>query len=219
METGPGSTTPQPAEPGLRERKKQRTRASIFEAAMALFADRGYDHVTMAEIARAADVAPATVFTHYASKEDLFYSLRHEVNEQLRTAVRERAAEIGALAAVKEWQLNTYEYFVQSPEQVERSRTFSRLLRENPALWTRSVGFIYERQQLLTELLIEHYPDADPFLLEVAAAQIAGASQVAQSRYQGDLAAGLAREEVLARAAARTELVFDQVERGLSEVL
>jgi AcrR family transcriptional regulator len=219
METGPGSSTPRPAKPGLRERKKQRTRMAIFEAAMALFAERGYDHVTMAEIAHAADVAPATVFTHYASKEDLFYALRHEVNERLRTALRERATEIGVLAAVKEWQLEMAEYFVASPEQVERSRTFSRLLRENPALWTRSVGFIYERQQLLTELLIEHYPDTDPLLLEVAAAQIAGASQVAVSRYQLDLAAGMAKKEVLERAAARTESVYEQVERGLAEVL
>src|SRR5437763_1891602 len=99
METGPGT----PPAPGLRERKKQRTRMAIFEAAMHLFADRGYDHVTMAEIAHAADVAPATVFTHYASKEDLVYALRHEVNERLRTAMRERADEVGVLVAVQEW--------------------------------------------------------------------------------------------------------------------
>jgi AcrR family transcriptional regulator len=219
METGPRSQTPQATEPGLRERKKQRTRMAIFEAAMTLFAERGYDHVTMAEIARAADVAPATVFTHYASKEDLFYALRHEVNERLGVALRERAAHIGVLAAVKEWHLGMYEYFVETPEQVERSRTFSRLVRENPALWNRSVGFLYERQQLLTELLIEFYPDMDPFLLEVAAAQIASASQVAVSHYQADLAAGMAKEEVLARSAARAELVFEQVRRGLGEVL
>lgn len=206
-------------EPGLRERKKLRTRRAIHAAAMTLFGERGYDHVTMAEIARAADVAPATVFTHYASKEDLFHELRHEANDRLRTALRTRAPQIGVLAAVKEWQLEMYEYYVQSPEQVERSRTFSRLLRENPTLWTRSVGFMYERQKLLTELMVEHYPQADPFLLEIAAAQIAGAVQAAQVRYQGDLAAGVAREELLARAADRSEQVFDQLARGLADVL
>jgi AcrR family transcriptional regulator len=226
METGRGPnqsgkpSAPQSDPPqGLRERKKQRTRMAIYEAAMALFAERGYDHVTMAEIARAADVAPATVFTHYASKEDLFYELRHVANDQLRTALGERASEIGVLAAVKEWQLAMYEYYNGTPAKLKRSRTFSTLLRENPALWTRSVGFMYERQKLMTELMQQHYPETDPFLLEVAAAQIAGAVQAAQVRYQGDLAAGMAKDEVLARAGERTELAFELLARGLADLL
>ena len=227
METGRGPSqdgkpaAPQsdPPQQGLRERKKQRTRMAIYEAAMALFAERGYDHVTMAEIARAADVAPATVFTHYASKEDLFYELRHVANDQLRLALGSRAAEVGVLAAVKEWQLEMYEYYVDSPEKVKRSQTFSRLLRENPTLWTRSVGFMYERQKLMTELMLEHYPQTDPFRLEVAAAQIAGAVQAAQVRYQGDLATGMAKGEVLTRAAERTERAFEQLAQGLADVL
>jgi AcrR family transcriptional regulator len=210
METGP--------EPGLRERKKQRTRDAIFDAAMTLFAARGYDHVTMAEIARAADVAPATVFTHYASKEDLVYAMRHEVNDRLRVAMRERAGEIGVLAAVKEWMLGMHAYFTKDPQAVARSRTFSRLLTDNPALWSRSVGFMHERQLLLTELLTERYPDSDPFLLEAAAAQVAAATQTAVRHYQRDLADGLDREEVLARAAVRADQVFEQLERGLAEV-
>lgn len=220
METGPDPREDDDtAELGLRERKKQRTRMAIHEAAMALFAERGYDHVTMAEIARAADVAPATVFTHYASKEDLFHALRHVSNTRLRTALRTRAPEIGVLAAVEEWQLEMYEYFAENPERMERSRTFSRLLRENPTLWTRSVGFMYERQKLLSELLIEGHPDVDPFLLEAAAAQIAGAVQAAQLRYQADLAAGMAKDEILARAAARSRQLREQLSRGLAEVL
>lgn len=210
METGP--------EPGLRERKKQRTREAIFDAAMTLFAERGYDHVTMAEIARAADVAPATVFTHYASKEDLVYAMRHELNDRLRTAMRERADEVGVLAAVKEWLLDMHAYFTQNPETVARSRTFSRLVTDNPALWSRSVGFMHERQLLLNDLLAERYPDTDPFLLETAAAQVAAATQTAARYYQRDLAEGLDSDEVLARATARADLVFEQLERGLAEV-
>jgi AcrR family transcriptional regulator len=219
MDTGPGPVEDDSPEPGLRERKKQRTRMAIYEAAMNLFAERGYDHVTMAEIARAADVAPATVFVHYASKEDLFHALRHVSNNRLRTALRTRAPEIGVLAAVKEWQLEMYGYFTETPERIARSRTFSRLLRENPTLWTRSVGFMYERQKLLRDLLVEDYAKEDPFVLEVAASQIAGAVQAAQLRYQGDLAAGMAKDEVLERAAARSEQVYEQLTRGLAGVL
>src|SRR5258707_1554671 len=105
-------TEKDPPQLGLRERKKQRTRMAIHEAAMTLFAERGYDHVTMAEIARAADVAPATVFTHYASKEDLVWELRHVANGRLRTVLRSRAPEIGLLAPGKEWQQGRYVYYV-----------------------------------------------------------------------------------------------------------
>lgn len=228
MVTGSGTSEPddhgrgsagagQEREPGLRERKKQRTREAIFDAAMHLFADRGYDHVTMAEIARAADVAPATVFTHYASKEDLVYALRHEVNDRLRTAMHDRAGEIGVLPAVKEWMLGMHAFFTETPEAVAQARTFARLLSDNPALWSRSVGFMYERQMLLTELLAERHPDADPFLLEAAAAQVAAATQTAVRYYQRDLAAGMASEDVLARAAVRADQVFEQLERGLAD--
>lgn len=61
------------APPGRRERKKQQTRQAISDVATTLFMSRGFDAVTVAEIAAAADVAVQTVFNHFRTKEDLFF--------------------------------------------------------------------------------------------------------------------------------------------------
>src|SRR4051794_10637265 len=61
-------------EGGLRERKKRQTRDAIAAAALAMLQARGFDEVTVAEIARAADVSEKTVFNHFPTKEDLVFA-------------------------------------------------------------------------------------------------------------------------------------------------
>src|SRR5215218_9562344 len=77
--------------PGLRERKKRAAREAIAAAARRLFAERGFDAVTVAEVAAAADVSEKTVFNHFPTKEDLAFAGREEGIAQLVTAIAERS--------------------------------------------------------------------------------------------------------------------------------
>jgi AcrR family transcriptional regulator len=75
---------------GLRERKKRATRQAISDVATQLFTERGFDNVTVAEIAAAANVAKMTVFNYFARKEDLFFDREDESRELPRAALAGR---------------------------------------------------------------------------------------------------------------------------------
>src|SRR6059036_3551841 len=87
------------ADLGLRERKKQRTRELIAETARRLFAERGFDRVTVAEVARAAEVSQQTVFNYFPSKEDLVYWRLESFEDELLSTIRDRAPGESVLTA------------------------------------------------------------------------------------------------------------------------
>jgi AcrR family transcriptional regulator len=74
----------------LRSRKRLATRQAISNAATRLFLERGFDHVTVDQIASAADVGRMTVFNHFPRKEDMFFDRDEEGREALRMALRQR---------------------------------------------------------------------------------------------------------------------------------
>ncbi|HEY2202048.1 MAG TPA: helix-turn-helix domain-containing protein [Solirubrobacteraceae bacterium] len=83
-------SAPAAPKPGLRERKKQRTREAIAAAALELFAERGYSRTTLEDIAEAAEVSRATIFAYYDSKEDILAPELGPFSEQLKQRLEER---------------------------------------------------------------------------------------------------------------------------------
>ena len=88
-------------EGGLRERKKQRTRQLIYDTAARLFAERGFDAVTVAEVARAAEVSEVTVYSYFPAKEDLVFAGLGSFEEHLVDAVRDRGPGEGPWAVFR----------------------------------------------------------------------------------------------------------------------
>ncbi|WP_285596537.1 TetR/AcrR family transcriptional regulator [Actinomycetospora sp. NBRC 106378] len=87
--------------PGRRERKKAATRAAVAEAALGLFLERGFDAVTVKDVAEAADVSLTTLFNHFPSKEALVFDEEAEREARLLGAVRDRPGDVDVLTALQ----------------------------------------------------------------------------------------------------------------------
>ncbi|MEV0264605.1 TetR family transcriptional regulator [Streptomyces sp. NPDC050617] len=107
--------------PGRRERKKAATRKALSDAALELFLERGYDKVTVAEIAAAADTAVTTVFAHFpAGKEALILDDSGERAASLAVAVRERAEGSSVLDALHAFFAGRAPFAEELPEEYQR---------------------------------------------------------------------------------------------------
>lgn len=127
---------------GLRELKKEQTRQHIADTAWQLFADRGFDRVSVAEVARVAQVAEATVFNYFPSKEDLFYSRLESFWARLAGAVSSRPPGQPVLAAFQQALLADSGGLLGQlesgdPDALARLRTVNRLVAASPALLAR----------------------------------------------------------------------------------
>jgi AcrR family transcriptional regulator len=126
---------------GLRERKKEQTRQRIAETAQRLFGEHGFDGVTVARVARDAEVAEATLFNYFPTKEELFYSGLEAFGDRLIDAVRSRPAGEPVLVAVRSFVLRTGGQLAQieagDRDALVRARTTARVISSSPALRAR----------------------------------------------------------------------------------
>jgi AcrR family transcriptional regulator len=133
-----------PGKPGLRERKKRQTRATIATAALRLFAERGYDETTLAEIAEAANISPRTIFGYYESKEDILFCEEDGYLEALERKLDERPAGTTTIDAIRDLLSS-----IEPPDEAARLR--KQIVSANPALQMRMRAHHAQLEPLLVE--------------------------------------------------------------------
>jgi AcrR family transcriptional regulator len=211
------------AQPGLRERKKQQTRQLIADTARRLFAERGFDGVTVAEVARAADVAEKTVFNYFPTKEDLFYSRLEAFEEELLEAVRGREPGETVLAAFRGFLLEPRGVFaMKAPggddEATEQLHTVSRVITESPALLARERQVFERYAETLTALIADETGSAAGDVAPRAVANALLGVHRALIDYTRERALAGARASQVARELRpQASQAFAQLERGLGD--
>lgn len=122
---------------GLRERKKRQTRQYISDVATALFIERGFEAVTVAEVADAADVSVNTVYNYFPAKEDLFLDRSRGVVDRLSRWVRGRGDGESAAGAVLRELREEVESVSPRIGLMDGYAQFMRVIQDSPALRSR----------------------------------------------------------------------------------
>ena len=190
------------------------TRARIAEVAARLFLERGYDAVTVAEVARQAGVSSVTVFNHFPRKEDLFLDRAADAHELLRTAVRDRAVGVDALTSLCDLTRRLFDDRHPLSGVNDRSVPFFRTVADSPALIARAREIGSDLQQTLADEL-----DRDPAFTGdaklTAAFFLAGYVTVLVETAQRSIA-GETRTDVVEDHGVRLERLFDALRGGVA---
>ena len=143
--------------PGLRARKKRRTRTALASAALRLFAERGYEETTIADIAAAADVSPRTFFSYFPSKEDVVFAEIDDRLEEVAEQLAQRVPGESPLETIRRGIVGITEALVAG--QGEYGTVQVRLVLERPALRARALQRMTDTQEKIENLLRELCPD------------------------------------------------------------
>ena len=173
------------ASPGLRERKRARTRLHIADTAARLFAERGYENVAVTDVAREAEVAEQTVYNYFPTKEQLVIDRDQQVQEGLSDLIRSRPPGITAAAAVRDFILG----FVAGIRSIP------------PEQWRGELGYLAAISPAIHRLVLELVDRQAAALAKVISDTTAVPAEVA--RLQGIALAGVF-QIIISEAGRRT---------------
>lgn len=188
---------------GLREQKKQQTRTALADAALALFAEHGFEQVTVAEVATAAGVSVNTAFNYFPTKEDLFFDRQSEVEGRLAAWVRDRPHAMSPVTAIRNGAMRALAESDPTLGLSQEADTFWRIVEESPSLRARAREIAERSEASLAAALAEESAPGDPAPRLLAGA-LAGTFRAMVTEIRRKLAAGeqvdAVRSEMMAAA-------------------
>jgi AcrR family transcriptional regulator len=197
---------------GLREQHKQRTRAAISAAATRLFAERGFDQVTIAQVAETAGVAKMTVANYFPRKEDLVFDQADAVISQLARTITSRTDGESYLAAVRRDYLAELDRADGTTGIT--SAGFAAMIQRSPALAARGAEIAYQREHALGDAIAAAEGTDSPEL-RLVAAQLAAAHRVLYAEAARRSLAGEPRASIRAALGQAAQRVFDLLEPSI----
>jgi AcrR family transcriptional regulator len=203
------------ADHGLRERKKQATRRLISNVATGLFIQRGFEEVTVAEIAEAAGVSKMTVFNYFPRKEDLFLDRHAERLAELTSVVRSRAEGVSACAALRAHQHSLLAAGHPLSGAIAGGPGFWWVLTSSPALMARWYEQEREIAAAFAEVFIEETGDA--FRSRMVAGLLTTAITTVFSHAMSRIVAGEDAEVVRREQVGVIDQAFDLAEHGVGD--
>src|SRR5499425_2586937 len=197
---------------GLRERRKQETRQAISDIATVMFADRGFDEVTIAEVADAAGVAKMTVTNYFPHKEDLVFDRAEAVIRHPADVIATRAPGESMLAAIRR---DCAEAIARADVTLGLSSpAFARMILSSPALIARVREMLDQREQALGDAIAAETGTDNP-QQRLVAALLASVHRVLSAEASRRSLAGQPREEICAVLAGEATRAFDLLEPSL----
>ncbi|WP_328943449.1 TetR/AcrR family transcriptional regulator [Streptomyces sp. NBC_00250] len=207
------------AVPGLRERKKERTRQALSDAAVALFLERGFDAVSVAEVAAAAEVSKPTLFRYFPAKEDLvLHRFADHEDESARVVTAARSAGTAPLDALYAHLLDGLARRDPVTGLCDHPSVLAylRLLYGTPALVGRLHAYRVRSEEALAGALAGGAEGAGgPLLARLAAGQIVTVLRVLAEENTARIAGGETADGVAADAVAAAGLAFRALREGL----
>ncbi|GGS08103.1 TetR family transcriptional regulator [Streptomyces humidus] len=198
------------SETGLRERKRQRMYQAVSEVAVRLFLERGFDAVSVAEVAAAAEISKPTLFRYFPAKEDLvLHRIADHEQEAARIVAEGRAEGVAPLTALRRHFLAglAAEDPVTGLNDHPAARAFYDLLYGTPSLVARLYGYLERSEAALADALADDLPTA--LDARLAAGQIVAVRRILAEENWRRVAAGERLADVREDAVAAAERAFD----------
>lgn len=202
-------------ETGLRERKKQATRRHIAEVAKRLFTARGFDAVTVAEVAEAADVSKMTVFNYFPRKEDLYLDQHACQVHDVEQALTARAPGESPVAALRRYQHRLLESGHDLSGATEAIAGCWEVISASPALLSRLNEQALELQAVISDVLTAQ--TGDPVLSRLVAGQLAAAMAAIFESGLRRMVEGEDVERVRRDQAVLIDTAFELLEHGIGD--